>query len=176
MFNSLPEKFRKKIIVTDSCWLWKAYIHKEGYGHFMIKKPFAHPVSYTPVGAHRFSWEHHYGEIPKGLLVCHKCDVRHCVNPEHLFLGTISDNMQDMIKKGRSNYIKGFRLKKEGQRTHPNIKLSDAQVDEIRKTHCSKAGKKSEFSTSNLARKYGVSTSQIYRIANNTRRIVQGAI
>jgi hypothetical protein len=51
--------------------------------------------------AHRMSWEMHFGPIPEGMLVLHHCDVRRCVRPDHLFLGTARDNTRDMIAKGR---------------------------------------------------------------------------
>lgn len=82
----------------DACWHWKGYIHKNGYG------------SLPPTLAHRASWEINRGPIPDGLQVCHKCDAnyppgdityRRCVNPAHLFLGTQSDNLRDMVRKGR---------------------------------------------------------------------------
>lgn len=75
------------------CWEWIGTITNEGYGVFGAEGGFS--------SAHRFSWKIHYGDIPDGLLVLHKCDNRRCVNPEHLFLGTQSDNMRDKIAKGR---------------------------------------------------------------------------
>ncbi len=82
-----------EVITETGCWLWTGWCGSQGYGGLMVKN--------EAVRAHRLSWELHYGPIPKGLYVCHKCDVKSCVNPDHLFLGTHKDNIQDAIKKGR---------------------------------------------------------------------------
>lgn len=92
------ERFLKYAQKTDGCWLWKASIDRHGYGRALIDG--------KRVGAHRAAWALFKGEIPAGMQVLHRCDVPRCVNPEHLFLGTGFDNMQDMIAKGRAPHIK----------------------------------------------------------------------
>jgi len=100
--------------------------------------------------AHRMAWEFTYGPIPKGVCVCHKCDVRNCVNPSHLFLGTTAENNYDMFAKGRNVVVKG--------ESHGMAKLSTQQVSYIRNT--ARIGL-----YSSLSRQFGVSVEQIRRIA-----------
>ena len=75
------------------CWLWLGSGTQNGYGHFYYEG--------RVQLAHRASFEIFNGEIPDGLLVCHKCDTPACVNPDHLFTGTYSDNARDSINKNR---------------------------------------------------------------------------
>jgi hypothetical protein len=80
----------------DACWLWTAGAQGSGYGQF-------YPSKGRPTGAHRFSWELANGRpIPPGMHVMHSCDVRLCVNPAHLSIGTAADNNQDKSRKGRN--------------------------------------------------------------------------
>lgn len=88
------DRFWAKVRKTNTCWLWIGATIKGGYGSFGGIK--------CKVGmAHRFSWTLHNGPIPAGLDVLHRCDTPPCVNPEHLFLGTQTDNSRDMVQKGR---------------------------------------------------------------------------
>lgn len=92
---------------NGGCWLWDGYISPSGYGRFFIGSAGVYAMQ-----AHRAFWERHNGPIPSGALVCHKCDVRACVNPNHMFLGSSDANMQDMVRKDRSCHGERHQLSK----------------------------------------------------------------
>lgn len=86
-------RFWPKVDKAGDCWIWKASKRRKGYGQFQLNG--------TMVSAHRVAWQIEHGEIPAGLLVCHHCDNPSCVRPDHLFLGTNSDNQKDAGAKKR---------------------------------------------------------------------------
>jgi len=95
------ERFMSKVNKTDTCWLWTAYTKQE-YGQFSVRIN-GYKKTYR---AHRFIYEYFNGPIPEGMLVCHSCDVPACVNPNHLWIGTASENMIDCVNKKRHQHSK----------------------------------------------------------------------
>ncbi|WP_366945189.1 HNH endonuclease signature motif containing protein [Zoogloea sp.] len=91
-------RFEGKIEKTEGCWIWAASTAGKGYGQ--MKLPRQRKQEY----AHRLAYQIYRGAIPAGLFVCHACDNPKCVNPDHLFLGTCKQNLQDMKSKGRSTH------------------------------------------------------------------------
>lgn len=111
----LKKDFMSKVSKQpDGCWIWKGVVPWHGYG--------VHCFNGISARAHRMSWLLFNGIIPEGLLVCHRCDVTTCVNPDHLFVGTHVDNLRDRDKKRRLAF---------GTR-HGLSKLTEAQVKSLR--------------------------------------------
>ncbi len=143
-FNEiLEQRLLKNSVKQNGCWEWKGHKIWSGYGLMSYKEgsKAVHRVAYTV-------WK---GDIPKGKYVLHKCDNRACINPDHLFLGTHLDNMNDMKEKNRQD-------KRPGELHHVN-KMKNEDILEIRKLW--DLGKETQ---AGLARKYKVSVSCIHNI------------
>lgn len=150
LLRTMMERFWSKVNMTDDCWLWTAAVCKSnGYGKFGLRGK-------TP-DAHRVAWELVFGEIPSGMLVCHKCDVKLCVRPDHLFLGTHRDNMRDAVSKGRLAHGDNHYSRKNPERCHL-AKLTWEKVDAIRADHA--AGLRSP----EIALKHGITRDHVYPI------------
>src|SRR2546422_11309402 len=98
----LEERFWAKVqkLPNDGCWIWTAHTNEHGYGRLSIKRGVVER-------AHRISWRLHFGSIPDGLCVLHKCDNPPCIRPDHLFLGTKTDNSVDRQTKHRAPHGEG---------------------------------------------------------------------
>jgi len=120
MIKDFDIHFKTKYTINNKtkCWEWNKP-NTRGYGEYYIG-------NYRFERAHRFSYKIYKGKIPKGLCVCHTCDNPKCVNPDHLWLGTVKENNQDCIKKERHKY-----------KSHPGeenfrAKLTEKEVIDIR--------------------------------------------
>ena len=133
----LADRFWAEVEKTVACWNWRGS-RVAGYG--TLKGEGDRKIAKT-IKAHRLSWELHYGPIPSGMLVCHHCDNRACVRPDHLFLGKDADNSDDKVMKGRQG--------------HPAQKLTANKVREIRRRVS--AGERQ----TPLAVEFGISTATL---------------
>lgn len=134
---------------NTGCWFWDKSLNPAGYGKIVFNG-----LSGKIWLAHRASYELFKGEIPKGLHVLHKCDQPACVNPDHLWLGTNEENIQDRINKGRS-------FRSVGELAGMS-KLKLFQVLEIREKY-----KKGNITQRTLAKEYNVHCSAICNIVTN---------
>lgn len=145
---SIAERFWRHVEKTDGCWGWRGSTWRFGYGLLWGGRE-----NDTNLLAHRVSWEIHFGQIPDGLCVLHKCDNPPCSRPEHLFLGTKADNNLDRDAKGRTVTPprRAAETYNRGEAHHNSI-LTEAQVAEI---------KTASGSYRDIGKQFGVSTTTV---------------
>ncbi len=143
--SRFEEKFKKQ---KNGCWIWKSSKSNSGYGKFNIRG--------KHVIAHRYSYELYKEKIPPGMLICHKCDNKLCVNPDHLWIGTQKENINDAKKKGRLPNLKGIRkpLCCVGE-NHYLSKLKNKDIFEIKRLY-----------------KSGVSGYRLHKMYNVTKKCI----
>lgn len=149
--TSVIRRFESQFTKTAGCWVWKAC---KRYGTFSYRG--------KDVAAHRFAYRIYVGQIPNKLQVCHSCDNPKCVNPNHLFLGTQKDNLDDMLSESRDNRT-GPITSAKGER-HGRHKLTKSQVLEIRRRHLRTGYYKSN--SQSLAEEFGVDYTMINKIVS----------
>jgi hypothetical protein len=161
-------RFESKVDRTGACHVWTAATTTSGgYGEFHMRG--------APVRAHRFAYMLAHGPIPDGLHVLHRCDNPPCVNVEHLWLGTQSDNAADAVRKGRhahQRHPESYRGDRNWKRRLPEknprgersgtAKLTEATVREIRTAYAAGSA-----SMEKLRAQYGVSKSLIHKIVHH---------
>lgn len=135
------ERFWAMVDKSGEHWLWTGYL-SNGYGSILVDG--------KAERVHRYSWTVHNGPIPDGIDVLHKCDIRNCVKPDCLFLGTDLDNIRDMIAKGRSVNVTGEK--------HGMAKLTESDVKELRRLYAANVG------PTRIAKRFPISKSQIWNI------------
>ncbi len=145
-YSNLPARFWDKVEVAPSgCWLWTAGTFPNGYGEYWWNGKHWH--------AHRVMAIHAKGQIPDGLWVLHTCDIRKCVNPEHLYFGNHQDNMNDMKSRGR-----GVVPDNRGSR-NSSARLTEDNVLSIRDYYAARTA-------DSIAKEFGVTRQHIVRIVN----------
>ena len=145
------ERIMRKVVKDDvsGCWNFMGHLNENGYGTISIgRRSDGHGLT------HREIYKIFNGDIPKGMFVCHKCDNPQCCNPNHLFLGTPKDNMDDMWTKGR-------KVVPIGEQSY-RYKLTTKQVEEIRKDN---------RTLLEIGKDYGIVKSHVSMIKNFKTRI-----
>ena len=152
--KTLDERIEQyaQYVLPSGCLIWTGYVDKDGYAiaHFSDGK------KKQNFKVHRLVFEQAHGKVEDGMLVCHRCDVRPCVNIDHLFAGTHADNVADMWSKNR---WKSGPQDNNGER-NPNSKLSTDDVQQIRKMRLI------GYKTKALSKLFGVNRTQIQRICS----------
>lgn len=147
-------RFFEKVRKTETCWEWIGSKTTNGYGFFWKDGKRA--------WAHRASWEiFHKKTIPEGMEGCHKCDNRWCVNPEHIFIGTHKDNMQDCARKGRF-WAQTHGAPAKGEK-HGSSKLREKDIIDIRLSY------NNGEHQSSIAERYGMHKKHIGPICRGKR-------
>ena len=126
MEEQAPDRFKSYVGRNGSCWMWQGVVNSVwGYGQFAVRG--------RQYRAHRYAYELYKGPIPRGLVVCHSCDEKLCVNPEHLWVGTQKQNMRDAATKGRTAVGEKNGMFGRTGTKNPWAKLNDHSVRSIRK-------------------------------------------
>jgi len=153
-YGTLDEEqgiFWSRVLRGEGCWEWQGARLNGGYGVMRFQK--------RQQLTHRIAWQLTIGPIPSGRCICHHCDNPACVRPDHLFVGSHKDNMNDMHSKGRAGDHAWWR--RPGRKHHKAI-LNPKQAEEIRNLY-----RATDLTHRALAARYGVSAAAIWHVLKN---------
>lgn len=157
---SIFERLKRYQIKKEGCWAWSGCTDNRGYGTLSNRKG----KNFSPEKAHRVSYEFYKGNIPDGMSICHSCDNPECTNPDHLWVGTHKENMQDCGRKGRVNQISKNNLTFNHEKA-----LTQEQVEEIKNIKYRARNGRGEGKTKKeVAKQYGVCIDLITMIIKGT--------
>jgi len=159
-YRTTPESFWRGAVRVGPCLEWQGSSYRRGYGKVWYLG--------LPWATHRLAWTLRHGPVPAGLCVCHTCDNPRCIEPLHLFLGTMADNMRDRNAKGRQGlqfHAKG----RQGPHVHDrgslraSAKVTETQVREMREAALMGVSRRE------LGRRYGVAHQTVTKIVNRQK-------
>lgn len=140
--SDLRRRFESRVDKSGACWLWLGTIAPNGYGLVNVGKAILDATEGGSRGAHRVAWLLEHGTFPPAdRMLCHTCDVKRCVNPAHLYVGTALDNSRDSVERDRTRI---------GSR-HPRAKINEEIAAEIRRMFSGTRGEKAQ-----IARRFGI--------------------
>lgn len=146
--KSAEERFWARVHKTDGCWYWGGVHFGNKYGLLMVDG--------KNKTSHRFSYEIHKGEIPVGGIICHTCDVRNCVNPEHLYCGTHEDNTRDIIERKRFGNAIGHR-----PRARPGLNPKNRALSEKMRKEMIEEYRSGKYTQAQLAYRYRITQATV---------------
>lgn len=148
MKSDLNRIFGRIVVAESGCWVYQGGVSSNGYGIVSVNN--------KSVQVHRVAFELRVSRIPDGQCVCHRCDVRLCINPEHLFLGTKGENNTDRRRKGRNDV-------RRGESNHM-AKLTEQQAIELIEKVTSQ-----RISSREAAERFGITQKAVNAIVRGAR-------